>query len=150
MQDLPYLYRASSEARPEGPVALASEGLEPILSEPPVEFGGAGDRWSPEQLLVAAVADCFCLTFRAIAKASRLSWSELSCEVEGRLDRSGRLTCFTEISLRPCLRIDDGGDPERARRLLAKAEEGCLITNSLSATVRLEAVEVSVGTKPAT
>ena len=34
----------------------------------PVEFGGVSGAWSPEHLLLAAVASCFVNTFQAIAK----------------------------------------------------------------------------------
>ena len=72
MQDFPHQYSATALANVEGDVNLQSERLPSLVSAPPSEFGGPGDRWSPETLLVAAVADCFVLTFRAIARASQL------------------------------------------------------------------------------
>ena len=39
-------------------------------------------------LLIAAVADCFILTFRAVARASRFEWISLGCTVDGVLDRA--------------------------------------------------------------
>jgi hypothetical protein len=33
----------------------------------PREFDGRGNQWSPESLLAAALADCFVLSFRAVA-----------------------------------------------------------------------------------
>jgi organic hydroperoxide reductase OsmC/OhrA len=35
----------------------------------PEEFGGPGDAWSPELLLLGAVESCFLFTFRAVAHA---------------------------------------------------------------------------------
>jgi len=64
MQPFPHRYSASATAGPEGYVLLNADGLPPLISEPPVEFDGPGDRWSPETLVVGAVADCFVLTFR--------------------------------------------------------------------------------------
>ena len=96
-QDLPHHYRVAATARPEGSVDLASAGLEPISSAAPAEYGGPGDRWSPETLLVATVADCFVLSFRAIARASKLSWLSLNCDVEGTLARIEGTTKFTEF-----------------------------------------------------
>ena len=146
MEDLPHHYSASSRARPEGDVVLETEGVSAIASGAPVEFGGEGGRWSPETLLVAAVVDCFSLSFRAIARASRLDWSELSARAEGKLDRIERSMRFTEIVVRASLRVPAGTDEAKARRLLEKAEQTCLVTNSLSAARRLEAeVEVEAG-----
>jgi len=87
MQEFPHHYSVAAVANPEGEVALQSDRLPSLTSTPPAEFGGPGDRWSPETLLVAALADCFVLTFRALARASKLSWLSLRCDVEGTLDR---------------------------------------------------------------
>ena len=138
MQSLPHLYRVEALAKLEGPVVVASSGLETLVTAPPSEFGGPGDQWSPETLLVASVVDCFTLTFRAIARASSLDWLDLRCEGEGMLDRVDRATRFTGITVRAFLRIPAGGDVERAGQLLRKAERGCLITKSLVCAVRLE------------
>lgn len=144
MDPYPHRYRATTAARPTGEVEVASPGLETLRSAPPKEFGGPGDRWSPETLLVAAMADCFILTFRAVARASKYEWTALECEVEGILERPERNSLFTGFNLVATLKVAPGSDPEKGRQLLEKAEHGCLISNSLSGTKRLEArVEVA-------
>jgi len=143
MQDFPHRYGVAAAATADGSVILQSEGLPSLPSAAPTQFGGPGDQWSPETLLVAAVADCFILTFRAIARASRLPWTSLDCQVDGTLDRVERVTRFTEFRVRASLRVPAGTNEEQARRILEKAEQGCLITNSLKGTTHLEAsVEV--------
>jgi organic hydroperoxide reductase OsmC/OhrA len=144
MQPFPHRYSVEAVAEVEGDVTLDSERLTSIPSAPPVEFGGPGDRWSPETLLVAAVADCFVLTFRAIAAISKLSWLALDCRVTGTVDRVDRVSQFTEFAVRTSLRVPSGTNEDEARRLLEKAEQTCLISNSLKAQSRLEAhVEVA-------
>jgi organic hydroperoxide reductase OsmC/OhrA len=145
MQEFPHRYSVAAVANPEEEVSLESDGLPSLASAPPAEFGGPGDRWSPETLLVAALADCFVLTFRAIARASKLSWLSLRCDVEGTLDRVERVTRFTGFLVRASLRVPPGTNEEQARRLLARAEQSCLITNSLKGVSHLEA-EIEVGT----
>jgi peroxiredoxin-like protein len=140
MQNLPHHYKVSAKAEPEGDVALECGGLDPIPSAPPAEFGGPGNRWSPETLLVAAVADCFVLSFRAIARASKLSWVSVNCEVEATLARDKGTTKFTEFKVKAMLRVPPDKDETRAHRILEKAEESCLITNSLSGPTHLDAV----------
>ena len=139
MQDFPHRYAVAAHADAEGLVNLESARLPSLASAAPAEFGGPGDRWSPETLLVAAVADCFILTFRAIARGSKLDWVSLSCEVEGTLDRVERVTQFTEFRVRAVLRVPAGTDEARAQRLMSRAEQGCLITNSLKAKSTLSA-----------
>ena len=140
MQAFPHHYSVSASAATQGDVALESARLAPLRSAPPAEFGGPGDQWSPETLLVAAVADCFMLTFRAIAELSRFSWIALTCDVAGTVDRVDRVTQFTQLEIRARLRVPAGAKEDQALRLLTKAEETCLVTNSLKVTPHLEAV----------
>lgn len=139
MQNLPHHYSVAAATSVEGIVSLTSAGLPTIDSAPPAEFGGPGDRWSPETLLVAAVADCFVLTFKAVARASKMDWITLSCDVGGTLDRVDKVTQFTAFKLRVVLEAPHGTDEQKAMRLLEKSESACLITNSLNAQAHLDA-----------
>ena len=138
MQDLPHRYEATAQANPDENVVVHSENLPQLVSAPPPEFGGPGDQWSPEHLLTGAVADCFILTFRAIARASKLEWSNLEVNAEGVLDRVERVTRFTTFTVRVALTVPASTDHDKALRLLEKSEAACMITNSLNADVHLE------------
>jgi len=144
MHPYPHLYRTSATAQPEDVVRIDSGGLPGLDTTPPPEFGGPEGHWSPETLLVASVADCFILTFRAIARASKLDWLDLSCEADGTLDRVGGVTKFTRFDLRARLALPAGGDADKAEKLLHKSEAACLVTRSLSAEVHLQ-TEISEG-----
>ncbi len=133
MHPFPHRYKVRIGALPAGELTLNADGLAEIRSLPPPEFGGPGGYWSPETLLLAAVGDCMMMTFRAIAKASRFEWRELSAEVEGLLERIDGNSRFTEISTHVRLVVPPGTDASRARKLLEKSEQGCPISNSLSA-----------------
>jgi organic hydroperoxide reductase OsmC/OhrA len=139
MKPYPHHYLVDAHAAATGHVDLRAEGLLPIASAPPLEFDGPGDQWSPESLLVAAVVDCFVLTFRAIARASKLEWTDIRCHAEGTLDRIERVTRFTGLRIVAELILPAGGNAEIARRLLEKAEHECLVTNSLNVPVELDA-----------
>jgi organic hydroperoxide reductase OsmC/OhrA len=119
-------------------VALESPRLPALTSEAPAEFGGPGDRWSPETLVTGAVADCFVLTLRAVAQASGLPWTSVRCEVEGLLERVDRITRFTQFLLRVRLEVPPGTAEAAARRVLEKTEASCLVSRSLNASTRLE------------
>jgi peroxiredoxin-like protein len=144
MQALPHRYRVKGAGRVTGDVELTAERLPVIQSASPAEFDGPGDRWSPETLLVGAVADCFILTFRAVAKASRLSWISLDCDVTGTLDREDGVTQFTRLDMTAHLVTPAGQDTDRTRQALEKAERNCLISRSLKASIVLNiTVEVA-------
>lgn len=138
MENFPHRYQIEASADEAGSVTLSSHGLPSLITAPPTQFGGPGDQWSPETLLVAAVADCFLLSFRAIARASKFPWKHLKCGTEGVLDRVDGGTRFTELLIRAHLELPKGGDSNKGRRLLEKAEQSCLITNSLIAKSKLE------------
>ncbi len=133
MQGFPHRYPVSARGSKDGVVTLDSPGVSQLSSAPPVEFDGPGDQWSPESLLTAAVADCVILTFRAIARASKLDWSELELNIDGTLDRVDRVTRFTHFDIQALLKIPTGTDADKAKLLLEKAEKGCLVSNSLDA-----------------
>ena len=125
-------------------VSVSSAGLANLSTDAPAEFGGPGDQWSPETLVMAAVADCFVLSFRAISRASKVDWSSISCEATGTLDRVDRKTLFTEIGLSVSVTAPSGVDREKLMRMLEKSEESCLITNSMTANVSL-VTDVQIG-----
>ncbi len=139
MKALPHLYQVTASGSVEGRVMLHHDGVPPLESSPPVEFGGPGDAWSPEGLLVAAVADCFILTFRAVARAGKLEWSGLEVRVDGTLERVDGVTLFTGFDLHARLAVGAGADRDAALKALERAERGCLVSNSLKAPVHLHA-----------
>ena len=144
MHPFPHRYHVNASVRPGGDVPLSAEGMRIIESAPPKEFDGPGNQWSPEGLLTAAVADCFVLGFRAIAAASKFSWTSLEAHTEGTLDRVDGKMRFTRFDTHARLLVPAGADRERAKRLLEKAEATCLVANSLNSERHLT-LEVSEG-----
>lgn len=137
MQPFPHQYTVAARGSAIGDIELTAERLSTLRSATPSEFDGPGDRWSPETLLVAAVGDCFILTFRGVARASGLAWTSLECDVTGTLDRVERSTRFVAFDIQARLAVPGDTDPERAKLILEKAERNCLISNSLRGTIHL-------------
>ena len=142
MHPYPHLYTVQASASPAGDVPISAPGLPTLSTAPPAEFDGPGDRWSPETLLVAAVADCFLLSFRGVARANKFAWDSLECSVEGKLDKVEGKTRFTHYVVRATLRAPVGTDEAKARQLLERAEHVCLISNSLVGQRSLESTVV--------
>ena len=139
MHPFPHRYQVQASVAPEGDVPISAARVPTLQTAPPVEFDGPGDRWSPELLLCAAVADCFSLSFRAVARASKFAWHGLDCEVEGTLNRVEGKSFFTHFVVKARLKVPAGTDRERATRLLEKSEQVCLISSSLVAERHVEA-----------
>lgn len=138
MQPFPHRYTVSVSGDPGMHGTLVGDGVPSLPTAPPPQFGGPGDAWSPEQLFLASVGTCFLHTFRAVAAASSLPFTRIEIACEGVLDRADHVTRFSEIVLRPTLTLGPEVDHDRARRLMEKAERGCLVTASLSTPTRLE------------
>jgi organic hydroperoxide reductase OsmC/OhrA len=150
MKPYPHHYNASAGARTIGSVVICAPALPPIETAAPPEFDGPGGIWSPETLLCATVADCFILTFRAVARAAHFNWIALDCRVEGMLEHIGNTTQFTRFATTVRLTIPPGADNGKARRLLERAEHGCLIANSLRGerTLAIELVTIAAESGP--
>ncbi len=144
MHPFPHRYLVNAAVRPDGDVPLSAEGVRIIESAPPKEFDGPGNQWSPEGLLTAAVADCFVLSFRAIAAASKYPWVSLEARTEGTLDRIDGKMRFTRFDTHAKLHVAEGADIDRGKKLLEKAEVTCLVANSLTSERHLT-VDVAAG-----
>ena len=130
MQPFPHTYSVGAAGGASGNVALTATGVPTLMSAAPAQFGGPGDRWSPESLLCGAVASCFVLGFRAVARASGLAWTRLECEVAGTLERSAGPLRFTRIVTRAVLTVPESAGTVLCEKLLHKADHGCLVANS--------------------
>jgi organic hydroperoxide reductase OsmC/OhrA len=137
MQGYPHHYLVSAAGGTEGNVAVSGEGLPDLDTQAPPQFGGPEGIWSPETMFTGAVANCYILSFRAIARASKFTWSALRCDVDGVLDRPERATYFTAFNIHAVLHVPEGANMEMAERLLEKAEKICLITVSLKSETTL-------------
>jgi len=143
MQQLPHQYRVQASGPDSGDLRVSSQSVSDLTIAAPAEFDGPGDRWSPETLLVAAVASCLIMTFRSIAKASRFDWTSLDCHVDATLDKAEDGRRFTAFAIQADLTVPEEGMETRAQKLLEKAEKLCLITNSLRGETHLQ---IHVGT----
>ncbi len=117
---------------------LSSNGLPEIEVSAPPEFSGDAGLWSPEHLLVAAVASCLMTTFLAVAEISKLKVNSYRSQAFGKLEKVPEEGYrFTEVNLAPVIEVA-AQDVEKALRVLAKAEKSCFVSKSLRATVRVE------------
>ena len=104
----------------------------------PTQFGGMEGRWSPEDLLLSAVASCFTSTFRALAEHSSFHFADLEVEVQGCVNKSESGYMFSEIVIRPTVKISTDEDRMRAERLMEKAKRLCLVSRALAVSQTFE------------
>ncbi len=138
MQEIPYEYQVNANAEAQGNIFLKAEDVPQLVTASCAGTGGPGDQWCPELLLVAALTDSFVAGFRTIAKTAKLEWHTISCRAAGTLDRVDRINRFTGFRLEATLTVSGGGDIDRARRLLEKAEAASVVGSSLTGATDLK------------
>jgi len=100
--------------------------------------GGTGDVACSGDLLMGALAACHEVTLRMVAAAMGIELEALEVEVSGRADLRGTLAMsrdvpvgITGIKCTTRVKVKQGTNPERARRLLENAERYCVVLNTL-------------------
>ncbi len=119
-------------------IAKSNSAPNAIHFTAPPAFGGLEGRWTPEDLLLGAVASCYTTTFRALAENSKSEYTDLQVEVEGNISKADRGYGFGEILIRANLTIPPAADQALAVKLLHKAKALCLVSRALSIGQRFE------------
>ena len=113
-------------------IAKSSSAPNAIHFTAPPSLGGLEGRWTPEDLLLCAIASCYTTTFRALADKSKLAYTDLQVEMEGAVSRTDNGYNFGQVLIHPNLMIRQEEDRTRAMKLLHKAKELCLVSRALS------------------
>lgn len=119
-------------------IAKSSSAPNAIHFTSPPAFGGLDGRWTPEDLLLCAVASCYTTTFRALAEYSKFEYTDLQVEVDGGISKADTGYSFGEVLIRANLMIPQEEDRARAIKLLHKAKGLCLVSRALSVEQRFE------------
>jgi len=115
----------------EFPEAAIRAGLHPAA-------GGAGDTPCSGDILASALAICEESTIRSVAANMGVELESVHVEVRIHWDFRGTLAVdrdvpvgATAIEMRTRVKVKDGVDPERAKRMLASAERYCSTLQTL-------------------
>jgi peroxiredoxin-like protein len=103
-----------------------------------MEFGGLEGRWTPEELLLAAIAGCYTTTVRALAGGAQFDFTDLQVEASGTVRKVDSGYSFTQIVVRPNLKIETAEDRDQALELLKRAEKLCLVSRALGTNLKFE------------
>jgi organic hydroperoxide reductase OsmC/OhrA len=124
--------------------AVSAAGKPDIEVSSPPEFKGEAGFWTPEALFVASINLCTLLTLVALAQHKGLEFVSYESAAEGVLENVEGKYRFTEVILHPRMTVKSEEDIERAREILDSAHKGCLVSNSITATVKVFP-DISVG-----
>jgi len=101
----------------------------------PKPFGGAGEEWSPEHLFLGSVSSCFMTTFLSIAEKMNIDITHYDCHTIGLIEKNDGQYRFTKIDVYPKVYIIEEGFREKLTTALEKAQQYCLVSNSINCPV---------------
>jgi organic hydroperoxide reductase OsmC/OhrA len=111
---------------------LLAEGKPVIQASADPAFRGQPERWNPEELLVASLADCHMLTYLSLCARERLvvtAYEDTATGTMAEADGGGR---FTEVTLAPVVTLADPAQADRALALHHDANRDCFIAQSVN------------------
>jgi len=104
----------------------------------PTEFGGLEGRWTPEELLLAAIAGCYTTTLRAIAGRAQFNFTDLQVEASATVHKAESGWAIAQIVVRPNLKIASAEERDQAFELLQRAEKLCLVSRAIGTALKFE------------
>ncbi|MEU9047685.1 MULTISPECIES: OsmC family protein [unclassified Kitasatospora] len=121
----------------------AVEGLPTILGSADPAFRGDPARWNPEQLLLAALAQCHLMSYLHQCAVNGVVVTSYVDRPVGTMAVAAGSGHFTTVVLHPRIEVAEAGMVEKALALHAEANRGCFIANSVNFPV-LHEPEVTV------
>ncbi len=118
--------------------AMSSPGKPELAVGSPPEFRGEPGVWTPEDMYVGALNACLMLTFLAFADRKGVGLVAYETSAEGLLEHVEGRYRVTEVTVQPSVVVKSERDLEAAREIMGKIEENCFISNSITATVKLQ------------
>lgn len=126
-------------------LVVRAEGKHDLQASADRTFHGDTDRWNPEELLVAALAQCHMLSYLHIAVRDGVVVTDYTDRPEGTMRQEGLGGRFTEVVLHPVVTVADESMEDRARAAHADAAAACFIANSVNFPVLHEPTIVVAG-----
>jgi organic hydroperoxide reductase OsmC/OhrA len=119
-------------------IAKSSSAPNAIHFTSPPAFGGLDGRWTPEDLLLCAVASCYTTTFQTLAENSTFEYTDLQVQVDADIRKAETGYAFAEVVIHAILTLSQAEEQARAIKLLHKAEGLCLVSRALSVKQKFE------------
>ena len=113
-------------------VVLRAAGKPALEGSADPTFRGDASRWNPEELLVAALAQCHLLSYLHMAVTHGVVVTAYTDAPVGTMVQQGVGGHFTRVLLRPVVTVADEAQVETALRIHRDAGEACFIASSVN------------------
>jgi organic hydroperoxide reductase OsmC/OhrA len=145
MTQYPLIFRAQADSS-EGiqsswtaraAVQAASNSTGEIPCAIPAEFEGPATGFSPEDLFVLALLNCYIATLKVVAEKSKLSFASINGSAQMVLNKNSEGVPGIESVQ---LRFDASGvsNQERFQRLMERVSKQCMMINAVKCDVTFE------------
>ena len=132
-----YEFRVAVRALGEGRTLVKAPGKESFEVAVPPEFGGTDTSiWSPEDLLVAAVASCYAVTLEGALDRAGVSARTFDVDGAGHVQKGPKGSVFTAIELRVAVEANEASFPA-VEQAVRQAQERCLVGRALATPVQV-------------
>lgn len=121
-------------------VLLTATGKPDLLGSADPTFRGDAARWNPEELLLAALAQCHLLSYLHSAVNHGVVVTAYDDSPVGTMSQVGQGGRFTSVTLHPRVTVADAAMVDTARAIHAEASENCFIAASVNFPVAHEPV----------
>ncbi|NNF20075.1 MAG: OsmC family protein [Flavobacteriaceae bacterium] len=120
---------------------IEAEGKPVLMGSADPAFRGDPTKYNPEELFLASLSACHMLWYLHFCSEAEIKVMDYSDQAEGIMEvdanGSGR---FTEVLLKPLVRVSDNSMEEKALDLHRKAHQYCFIANSCNFPVKRQPV----------
>ena len=106
-------------------------------------FMGDATRYNPEELLLASLSSCHMLWYLHLCADNGVIVVNYTDEATGTMEENSNGGKFTEVTLRPIVKVADASMADKAAALHEVANKKCFIANSCNFPVK-HAVTVRV------
>jgi len=119
-------------------IVIQADGPGEIAGSAAKPFHGDTSRWNPEQLVLAALAECHILSYLYVAGQAEIEVEKVSVRGELTLEAGAEGGQITSATLYPEVWVTDAMQLPRARELHDEAHKQCFIARSMNFPIRIE------------
>lgn len=119
-------------------VVIQAEGPGELAGSAAAAFHGDTNRWNPEQLVLAALAECHILSYLYVATQAGVVVTQMSCGADLTLKHTADGGQISSATLYPEVWLQDEAQREKAEELHEDAHQQCFIARSVNFPVALE------------
>lgn len=118
---------------------VTAAGLSPIKASADPAFRGDPDRWNPEQLYLASIAQCHMLWYLGLAAGAGVVVTGYDDRPTGIMqEEANGAGQFQSVTLRPTVTITPTSNPAVAEELHDRVGDYCFIARSINTPIHHE------------